>query len=204
MKKIFLVRHAVTELNKQRRYCGVSDVCLSPEGLKQAQRVAELLGQEEISSIYTSPLKRCLETCNPIAKSHDIGPVPLVGLGEIDFGLWEALTFDQIQADHPDEVKVWFDKPDDFTFPQGESVSDFRDRVINSTEEILKGQGNCVVVAHGGSLRVVLCHLCDWPMSCLHSFELSSASLTILEHYEDSTVVRVLNDTCHLKDEGAN
>ena len=204
MKKIFLIRHAVTELNKQRRYCGVSDVSLSCEGLKQAQCVAELLSQEEIDSIYTSPLKRCLETSNPIAKSHNIRSEPLAGLGEINFGLWEGLTFDEIQADYPDEIKVWFDKPDDFTFPQGESVCDFRDRVINSIDEIIKGEGNCLVVAHGGSIRLVICYLCGWPMSCLHSFGLSSASLTILEHYEDSTVVRVLNDTCHLKDGEAN
>ena len=203
MKKIFLVRHGLTTLNEQRRYCGVSNACLSSQGLKQTQCVTDLLREEKFDSIYTSPLKRCLETSKPIAQSHDISPEPLAGLSEINFGLWEGLTFEEIQTAYPDQLKVWFENPGDFTFPQGESVCNFRIRVLSSLEEILKGEENSVVVAHGGSLRVIICHLCGWPMSCLHSFELEPASLTILEHYENSTVVRVLNETCHLKYEGA-
>ncbi len=203
MKRIFLVRHGVTTLNEQRRYCGVSDVCLSSEGIKQSQRVADLLNEEKFDSIYTSPLKRCLETAKSIAQSHDICPEPLAGLSEIDFGLWDGLAFEDIQSAYPDQLKVWFENPDDFTFPEGESVRDFRKRVLAALKKILTQQGDTLIVAHGGSLRVIICHLCGWPMSCLHSFELEPASLTILEYYEDSTVVRVLNETCHLKYEGA-
>ena len=189
MKKIFLVRHGVTTLNEQRRYCGVGNACLSSQGLKQAQSVAGLLSEENFDSIYTSPLKRCLETSRPIAQSHDIRPEPLTGLSEIDFGLWEGLTFEEIQTAYPDQLKAWFENPDDFTFPQGESVCDFRKRVLVSLDTILAGQGDSLTVAHGGSLRIIICHLCGWPIKSLHSFKLEHASLTILEHYEDSTVI---------------
>ncbi len=199
MKQLFLVRHGVTAQNQQRRYCGVGDVGLSEQGTHQAQFVGQLLGEKNISSIYTSPLKRCLETANSIAQSHDICPEPLAGLSEINFGLWEGLTFGDIQKAYPDQLQEWFEKPDDFTFPEGESIYDFRKRVLLSLDNVFTVQGNCLIVAHGGSLKIIICHLCGWGMESLHSFELEPASLTILEHYENSTVVKVLNETCHLK-----
>lgn len=199
MKRVFLVRHGVTTLNEQRRYCGISDVDLSEQGFHQAQFVGQFLRPEKFTSIYTSPLKRCLATAEAICASHDVCAKSLTDLGEINFGLWEGLTFEAIQTAYPDQLKVWFENPDDFTFPEGESVCGFRQRVLAALEEILARQGNTLIVAHGGSLRVIICHLCRWSMQSLHSFELEPASVTILEHYERTTVVRVLNETCHLK-----
>ena len=200
MKQLFLVRHGLTVQNQQRRYCGISDVSLSEQGSHQAQLVGQILCSEDFTLIYTSPLKRCLATAEAICKSPDICVAPLAGLSEIDFGLWEGLTFEEIQTAYPDQLKVWCENPDGFTFPQGESVCDFRKRVLASLEVILEAKGDVLIVAHGGSLRVIICHLCGWPMESLHSFELDPASLTILEYYENSTVVRVLNETCHLKE----
>lgn len=205
MKRIFLVRHGVTTLTQERRYCGVSNARLSSRGIRQSECLAGLLSDEKFTSIYTSPLERCLETTGPVARSHDIRPEPVAGLSEIDFGLWEGLTFEEIQAGYGERLKEWFDKPDDFIFPEGESVCDFRGRVLRSLDTILNGQdqGDLLIVAHGGSIRVIICHLCGWGMGSLHSFEIAPAGLTIMEHYEESTVVSVLNDTCHLKGEAA-
>jgi broad specificity phosphatase PhoE len=199
MQTLFLVRHGITALNEQQRYCGVSDVCLSALGRRQSLLLRDLLRQEEFTSLYISPLKRCIETIDPIAQSHALSPEPLVGLSEINFGLWEGLTFEEIQSAYPDRLKAWCDEPDAFTFPQGEPVRDFRTRVLDALERILAHEGNSLVVAHGGSLRVIISHLCGWGMDCLHSFALEPASSTILEHYQESTVVRVLNETCHLR-----
>lgn len=199
MKKIFLVRHGLTDQNQQRRYCGLTDVSLSSRGIHQAGLVAGELAKENFASIFTSPLKRALTTANQIAQAHGISPETLTGLTEIDFGSWEGLTFDEIQKTYPDRLNDWFKKPDTFTFPQGESVADFRKRVLASMETILDRQGDSLIVAHGGSLRIMICHLCRWSMDNIHSFELEPASLTILKHYDESTVAAVLNQTSHLK-----
>ncbi len=203
MKQLFLVRHGVTTFNEQGRYCGVSDAPLSSEGLRQVRCVADLLRQEQFISIYTSPLKRCVQSAEIISKPYDVCPASLPGFSEIDFGLWEGLSFEAIQAGYPEELSRWFERPETFTFPEGESIAGFHDRVIGSLGKVLEGQGDRLIVAHGGSIRIAICHLCGWGMKGLHSFELEPASLTILEHYEDSSVVRVLNETCHLKDGGA-
>ena len=202
MKQLYLIRHGVTAHNQQRRYSGVNNVSLSEQGVKQAQLVGELLRSENFSSIYTSPLQRCISTTEAISKSHDTCAESLEDLREIDFGLWEGLTFDEIQADYPKQLNAWFESPDDFTFPEGESVPDFRKRVLASLDTILAQDGDSLVVAHGGSLRVIICHLCGWGIDALHSFDLAPASLTIVKHYAQSSVVSVLNETCHLENGG--
>ncbi len=199
MQKIFLVRHSATTLNEQHRYCGASDVSLSNQGLFQAQLIGQYLSFYKFTSIYFSPLKRSLETTDTIAQFHEICPEPLADLREIDFGLWEGLTFEEIQTAYPDMLNIWLENHNDFTFPKGESIDDFRKRVLLALKTVLSRQGDSLIVAHGGSLRIIICYLCGWGMECLHSFELEPASVTILEHYDKSTVVRVLNDTCHLK-----
>lgn len=204
MKQIFLIRHAATSQNLQRRYCGITDAPLSDMGLAQAEILAELLGNENISAIYSSPLSRAAKTAEAIAAAHSITVRTLDSLSEINFGLWEGLTFNEIKAKFPDEQNQWFADPDNFTFPDGESVKHFRDRVISCMDEILDEKENTIVVAHGGTIRFMLCCLCKWPMDCLHSFELKNAGVTILNRYKDSCIVKVLNDTCHLKTEGPN
>ncbi len=202
MKKLFLVRHGLTVQNQQRRYCGVTDVSLSEQGFEQAQLVSQHLSPEKFTSIYTSPLKRCVATAKAICKTPDICVESLAGLAEIDFGLWEGLTFEEIQTAYPEQLKMWCENLDDFSFPQGESVCDFRKRVLASLKMILEGQGDVLIVAHGGSLRIIICHLCGWPMESLHSFELDPASVTILKYYGKSTVAAVLNGTYHLNNGG--
>ena len=202
MKKIFLIRHGTTEQNEQKRYCGVTDTCLSSHGLGQAQLLGRFLSEEKITSIYSSPLKRSLATADAIAQLHGTKVRALQGLSEIDFGKWEGLAFDEIQIRYPAQISEWIESPNAFVFPGGESVKDFRGRVLDSLNEILEEDGNTVIVGHGGSLRFIICHLCGWGMNCLHSFELDPASVTVLEQYDESTIIRVLNDTCHLKTEG--
>lgn len=202
MKQIFLVRHGVTVWNQERRYCGVSDIGLSELGERQTELVGEFLRPQKLALIYSSPLKRCVATAKALRTSNDVCVESLAALAEINFGLWEGLTFEEIQRDYPEQLKCWCENPNDFTFPKGESVCEFYKRVLGAMEIVLAEKEDVLVVAHGGSLRVIICNLCGWPMESLHSFELAPASVTILKSYERSTVVKVLNETCHLGNGG--
>ena len=202
MKQLFLVRHGTTVQTQERRYSGVSDVGLAELGVRQVRLVGEFFRSKEFGLIYSSPLKRCVATAGAISTASDVCVESLAGLGEINFGLWEGLTFEEIQKAYPEQLKCWCENPNAFTFPKGESVCEFYKRVLGAMEIILAGTGDVVVVAHGGSLRVMICNLCGWPTESLHSFELAPASVTVLKCYERSTVVSVLNDTCHLSDGG--
>jgi len=199
MKKLFLIRHGSTEQNDERRYCGVTDIPLSIDGLEQARLAADRLSSENLSTIFSSPLVRSSQTAEKIAKPHQLKIKCIPGLREIDFGKWEGLTFDEICSKYPEEKNNWFESPRDLVFPDGESVIDLQCRATESIEDISNCPDNVAIVAHGGSLRVIICHLCGWPIEMLHSFELDTGSITILEHYGQTAMVKVLNDTCHLE-----
>ena len=199
MKRLFLIRHGSTEQNDACRYFGVTDMPLSANGRHQAQLIADRLRSEHVIALFTSPLRRSLETAKVIAEPHQLEVETISGLREIDFGQWEGLTFDEIRSKNPDETSKWLKKPSTFVFPGGESVQEFRGRVLQALQDILNVSGTVVLVAHAGSLRIIICHLCGWPAKSFHSFVLDTASITVLERYDDTPIVKTLNDTCHLK-----
>ena len=97
--KLFLIRHGQTELNLEGRYQGSMDTQLTSVGIQQAKLAKEYLSRVIFSSIYSSPLKRALDTASIIADNE--GPKIIVreNLKEIDFGKWEGLKFN--------EIKIW-------------------------------------------------------------------------------------------------
>jgi len=199
MKKLFLIRHCATVQNDACRYLGVTDMPLSAKGRHQAQLIADRLRNEHINAIFTSPLRRSFETAQIIARPHQFEVSTVPGLHEINFGQWEGFTFDEIRSKNPEEMSKWLDEPLSFVFPGGESVQEFCSRVLEALDDILTISGTVAVIAHGGSLRIIICHLCGWPAKSFHSFVLDTASITVLEHYGDTTIIKTLNDTCHLK-----
>ncbi|MDD2942741.1 MAG: histidine phosphatase family protein [bacterium] len=116
MKKLFLVRHGNTfSAGETPLYVGArSDLPLTEEGHKQGQRVGEVLSREKFSGteIYSGPLKRQLETAAEINKQF-AGALEIVTaseLVEIDYGLWEGLSEEEIKSSWATEYEQWTKK----------------------------------------------------------------------------------------------
>ncbi len=202
MKRLFLIRHGATAQTSEFRYGGATDLPLCDKGHAQARAVARRLSREGIRDVFTSPLRRSLDTAREIAAPHQVEPRPVPQLREIDFGRWEGATFAELSCAYPYEVGTWLARPEDFAFPGGESVHLFLRRVEEAFDAIVSNsKGDCAVVAHAGVLRTALCRLCGWGFQHWYSFQLNTGSLTILEHCGSRAVVRTLNDTCHLEQE---
>lgn len=160
--RIILVRHGETAWNHAGRYLGQADPGLNDKGKTQARAVADLLKQENIDAIFSSDLLRAVETSRIIADINNV-PVKLVpGLREIDFGEWEGLTFKQIQSSSPACLSAWLNDPFKTRIPGGETAEELWYRVIQAWNYIVQNSGGAdsiVVVAHGGSLRLLWCQL---------------------------------------------
>jgi broad specificity phosphatase PhoE len=97
--KIFLIRHAESEINAKKVYVGSKvDTGLSKKGKEQAKKIAERLKNEKIEAIYASDLKRAKETAEAIGKHHKIKIILDKRLREFDsgdflekYGSWEGL-----------------------------------------------------------------------------------------------------------------
>jgi alpha-ribazole phosphatase len=205
LARLILVRHGETEWNKSLRYQGQSDVPLSKYGIEQAARVSDRLAGEKIDVIYSSDLSRARETAEIIASRQgmvEICQLPL--LREMNFGEAEGMIFDEIKQRYPwiaVDFQAWRTRSPEVRVPNGESIAQLAARVAPFAEKIKehKLEETVLVVAHGGSLQVLICLLLGIGLEHWFQIRLSNASVTIMDTSRDRAAFIVLNDVCHLR-----
>lgn len=200
MTKLILIRHGETDWNAQRRYQGQSDVPLNDAGHRQAAALAQRLEGVDISAIYSSDLRRARQTASEIASLHPLPVRDEPRLKEISFGRWEGLTYGEIQERWPEEMAAWFADPIQVTPPGGETLAQVAGRVKAALDDIVRTNagGTVAIVAHGGTLRVLLCAAIEIDPRAQWRFGLSTASISELQVSDSHTVLVRLNDTHHL------
>ncbi|HZO83055.1 MAG TPA: histidine phosphatase family protein [Candidatus Binataceae bacterium] len=215
--RLVLVRHGETVGNSSVRYYGRTNVALSELGRRQMRAarswLARRLHTRRFAPVFTSPLVRAVEGARLIAGK---APQAIVidEFVEVDFGLFEGLTADEIAERYPDEYRQWNAGrlAADFVYPGGESRNAFAGRVGRGTTRMLvlweaarrAGQGAgaaALMVAHRGVIRAVVQRLAG---ALEPSIDLGS--IHILEHEgngaDDLRAGRwrpmVLDETAHL------
>lgn len=159
LRRIVLLRHGNTVGNSQERFHGRQDVALSDEGRRQVRAAGHELAHEFFDLVAASPLARAWESARLLVPNHPVRLLP--ELREIDFGRWEGLTAEEIEARDPALYRAWRSGAADFEFPGGERRADFRARVLRGLEALeASGARNALVATHKGVIRVVVEHLC--------------------------------------------
>jgi broad specificity phosphatase PhoE len=176
MGRLVLVRHGETVGNSSIRYYGRTDVELSELGRRQMRAAGQWLrghfGAARFAPVIASPLRRAAEGAAIIAGS-DRAIVQLKEFVEVDFGLFEGLTADEIRLRYAQDFERWNRNRLDpgFTYPGGESRAAFADRVERGIQRMLEvvdeesarrqhaatgGEGAALVVAHRGVIRIIV------------------------------------------------
>lgn len=168
MRKIYLVRHGETDLNKKRAFYGSLDVPINETGIEQAKSLKEKLSEQSIEALYVSDMKRANMTADIILP--EMNKKIDARLNEKGFGKWEGLVADEIEAAFPKEWSKWLNEPFDYTPPEAENFGEFRKRVLTGFEDILRrSKGDLAIVCHLGVIRVIVeshCQSLDfWSIS---------------------------------------
>lgn len=200
MTKVILVRHGQTAWNHEKKYQGHSDVSLNEVGLRQAQLAAERLAKEKIAAVYSSDLLRAVQTAEIIAKQHNLQTLKVTEFREINFGLWEGLTYDEIMKDWPDILTSIYAGSGAVSMPGGESFCEVKQRAVAALEKLIASHDNetIAIVAHGGVLRVLLSHALGMELDRMWSIGQDSAAISIIEYFGNTALVSLVNDTCHI------
>lgn len=181
--RLILVRHGETAWNKEGRYLGQANPGLNKNGELQARAAAYHLRGERIDRIYSSDLRRATETARLIAVDHDI-PVSVTSLWrEINFGIWEGLTFDEIQNNYSELFNEWLIDPLRVRIPEGETTEEVRSRIVEAWNSIARTAGDeeaVVIVAHGGPLRLLWCYLTGTDFSRQWDFHMGHGEIVEL------------------------
>jgi len=150
---ILLARHGETDWNRDNRFQGHADPPLNATGRAQAAELAATLAPQKLAAVYSSPLRRALETARMVAAGHGLEPVPVEALREVDVGSWQGLTRTEIEQRFPGQFARWLDYEQGWT--DGESYGDMGRRVVTALLELAAAhEGERVLaVSHGGPIR---------------------------------------------------
>jgi len=199
--RIILVRHGETDGNRgTRRWLGWTDLSLNAHGVDQAEAVADALSGEHIAAIYSSDLRRSVETAERIASRHSLPVCEQSAFREVNYGEWEGLSEEECRSRDPELLLKRESDPENTCPPGGESYREMMERFVPAVNEIRRKHANAsaVLVTHHGNVRVLLCDVMQIPRSCYRSFGILNCSVTELVVLGDAFVVNRINGVAHL------
>ena len=194
--RIYLLRHGQVAGFEEKRYNGHADVPLTAEGEAQFGLLQLRLKNKSISAVYSSDLSRCQNGARLLAADHDLEVQVNTQLRELHIGAWEGKTWAELQALYPQEWQARLADIVNYQVPQGESLTDLATRVRPVIAGIVAAHrgAEVVVVAHGGTNRVILLDAIGAPLSSLFAIEQGYGCLNIIDYYADgNAVVQLLN-----------
>ncbi len=153
-----LIRHGETDWNFENRIQGQKQVGLSKRGVVQSEEVAELLKSTKIDEIYSSDLKRSVQTAEIINQSFGLPIIQLPGLREMDYGDWEGKLWSDVYDANPNLNNSWESLGMKFFAPEGETALGFRSRVIDTFRNIVLNciAENILIVTHAQVIKVIM------------------------------------------------
>jgi len=207
--RLLLIRHAESQGNFEHRLQGRREYPLTAVGTQQAEALASRLAPEPLTTIYSSPIGRALQTAEIIAARAGLSITIEPGIQEYDFGeAVSGLTWDEIRLCNPEIIEAF--RKDDSQFPRypgEEGRAGFQERVRTAYREITarhNGDGSVAVVTHAGPITVLVLDALSLPYSRPIPFVLDNASITTIEINNDAAphlppmAVTGINDVCHV------
>jgi probable phosphoglycerate mutase len=188
--RVFLIRHGETERSVTRRHTGRTDIPLTEEGRRQAERLGARLAGERFALVLASPLQRASETARLAGFGDVAGVEP--DLVEWDYGAYDNMTAGEIRQERPG----W--TPWEGGFPGGESLGDLEARADRVLARIRPVEGDVALFAHGHILRVIAARWLEQPAAAAARYYLATATLSILGWERETAVIDRWNDPCHL------
>ncbi|MEI8635164.1 histidine phosphatase family protein [Vibrio sp. PP-XX7] len=161
MIDIYLVRHGKT-IGPAALY-GRTDVAVETQ--RQDRIATKLLDQYVFSHVYTSPLQRCRRLAGQLIVQQPglfmhIEP----DFQEMDFGRYDGIPYEQL-TDSWNELEQFWHNPAEVVLPEAEPLDAVQRRVTLAWEALIaRCQQNTLVIAHGGTIRLILAHVLgiDW------------------------------------------
>ncbi len=197
---LLLIRHGETTWNRDGRYQGHSDPHLSARGEAQAQALAEHFATTQVDSIVTSPSLRAQATAQKIATRLGLPMTTDNRLMELAYGGWEGLQQAEIKQRWPEMLRLWKRAPEQVTFPGGESLSNFQQRVRSFFDQMIKSSGTWLVVTHHGVVRIVVLDARGESLSAFRHIHIDTASITTCDWRDGQWVAADISDVVHLHD----
>ena len=204
MTRVIIMRHGRTEWNRVERFRGRVDIGLDEVGTKQAEVAAKRIREWPISAIYSSPLRRAMDTAEIIAAPLELNVQSMSGIIDIDYGSWQGLSIEQVVARDDNLYSQWVESPYEVKFPGGESFTEARERVASTIGDLIQQhpKETFVLVSHKVICQILILNLLGLDSSHFWQITQDVCAMNLFEIRGGIPSVLFLNDTCHM--EGLN
>lgn len=196
------MRHGQTEWNRIERFRGQFDLELNSTGLNQARRTAIRIQKSwKPDAIYSSPLKRALETARAIAETTHNQVESTRELIDIDYGEWQGLTPDEARLRWPDQIDAWYQHPEQAIIPGGENLFQVQTRAMAFIHLVSKTYSNktFVLVSHTVVNRLILLGILGLGVDHFWRLRQEPCAINTIEVIDDGFTLVKMNDTCHFE-----
>ncbi len=185
--RFYIVRHADKAkgefYNPQLRH---NDQPISAIGRRQASQLKRYFRARPLDAVYVSAYIRTEQTIRSLARKRKITPLVDSRLNEIDIGIIETLSEEEIQGQYPEVWRVLVDQDRDFRWPEGETGSEAMARIASFVDEKKSEAEHILLVAHDGLIRLLLCHVLGLPAYRRFNFKVDTASVMEIEWEESA------------------
>lgn len=195
-----IVRHGETDWNTERRIQGHVDIPLNAAGIEQAVATSRGIAQHRFAAVYSSDLRRTLQTAHTVASAAGLDVRPLPGLRERHYGAVQGMTYDELLARDPDMAQRFRARDPHFDFAGGETLLGFVERVQSAIAALAQQHaGDAVLlVTHGGVLDVIYRRAVGRDLTSPRDFPVPNAALNWIEAEGDAFRLLSWADTRHL------
>ncbi len=177
-KIVILARHAESSGNVDGIIMATGNYALTKRGMEQAMALRHALLRYPIDVVFSSPVNRAVQTAK-IATDAPIITIP--ALTEMDMGEFVGKPASELSTLYPSLTETWWEAPENFRAPGGESLSEVHDRVWGAWQEIDRAhQGTILIISHRYALRILLCKLTHIPLRAFRIFDCPPCGYTVL------------------------
>lgn len=204
MIEILLIRHGETDWNAEKRLQGFLDIELNAEGLRQANLLAQVLRGEQLDAIYSSDLRRALQTAQPLAATRNLTVQVDPDLRERCYGAFEGLRYAEIGDRFPEAHRAMLAREVDARYPPGvnvaETLREFSARSVGVLMRLLSNTQHkkIAVVTHGGVLDCINRTARGTDLSQPRDFDIPNTGINRLWWKDGTLRIAQWADVAHL------
>ena len=162
------------------------DQPINKKGKSESRKLYQYFKDKHINQIFVSSYIRTKQTIDFTSKKLRITPVVDSRLNEIDNGVIEQLTDEEIRITYPDIWLAYLSRSYDFRFPEGETGEEAQERIIGFIEENKHTTGNTILMTHDGLIRALFCYVVGIPVYKRFNFQIDTCGIMEIKQQENS------------------
>ncbi len=197
---LHLIRHGRSEWNAAERIQGHSNSDLTALGRQQAAAAGRALTRFPLAALYASDLDRAQQTATEIQTAVGLSIQTDARLRETGFGVFEGLTWPQVEAQDPEAYRALRGQDHTFVVPGGESRAQTLERSLDAFDEYTRrhpGQ-HVAAVTHGGLMAFFLRYVLGMPFDGPSTFKTENGNISTFVRKGDRWKLLTWGATAHL------